>query len=223
MSRGCPATRRLPEGDFVDRLQDFGLPPPCYPISPAEHTSLYWTHFRMVLLPACIPGICLQPTLVLLHLSQYPFGETFNRPPRAIATPIGHEVRTSADALRTKWNDEFLCDGGVPTRADRDRAQPRGQLQLPPGRRARYRGICWTWASPAPCRSPRTIFASCRASRRYGSRSRATSRRDARSSLQRARRIGAQPSCREAYARRGSPTVDGHSVSPDRRCRFRNR
>ena len=68
----------------------------------------------MVLLPACIPEIRLQPTLVLLHLSQYPFGKTFNRPPRAIATPIGYEVRTSADALRTKWNDEFLCDGGVP-------------------------------------------------------------------------------------------------------------
>src|SRR5262249_45359997 len=68
----------------------------------------------MVLLPACIPEIRLQPTLVLLHLSQYPFGETFNRPPRAIAAPIGHEVRTRADVLRTKWNDEFLCDGGVP-------------------------------------------------------------------------------------------------------------
>ena len=26
-----PATRSLPEGDFVDRLQDFGFPPPCYP------------------------------------------------------------------------------------------------------------------------------------------------------------------------------------------------
>ena len=26
-----PVTRDLPKGDFVDRLQDFGFPPPCYP------------------------------------------------------------------------------------------------------------------------------------------------------------------------------------------------
>src|SRR6266566_6228364 len=26
-----PVTRDLPEGDLVDRLQDFGFPPPCYP------------------------------------------------------------------------------------------------------------------------------------------------------------------------------------------------
>src|SRR5215470_3761219 len=43
---------------------------------------------RMVSLPDRIPAIGLQPTLVLSHLSQYPFGEAFNHPPRAIATPI---------------------------------------------------------------------------------------------------------------------------------------
>jgi hypothetical protein len=26
-----PVTRSLPKGDLVDRLQDFGFPPPCYP------------------------------------------------------------------------------------------------------------------------------------------------------------------------------------------------
>src|ERR1700752_1374793 len=26
-----PVTRDLPEGDLVDRLQDLGFPPPCYP------------------------------------------------------------------------------------------------------------------------------------------------------------------------------------------------
>src|SRR5262245_41060860 len=26
-----PVTRNLPKGDLVDRLQDFGFPPPCYP------------------------------------------------------------------------------------------------------------------------------------------------------------------------------------------------
>src|SRR5262245_66692112 len=26
-----PVTRDLPKGDLVDRLQDFGFPPPCYP------------------------------------------------------------------------------------------------------------------------------------------------------------------------------------------------
>src|SRR5208337_5050462 len=26
-----PVTRRLPEGDVVDRLQSLGFPPPCYP------------------------------------------------------------------------------------------------------------------------------------------------------------------------------------------------
>ena len=52
-----PATRSLPKGDLVDRLQDFDLSPPCYPnygapdfcpagLPPAEHTSLNWTHFR---------------------------------------------------------------------------------------------------------------------------------------------------------------------------------
>jgi hypothetical protein len=52
-----PMTRSLPEGDLVDRLQDLGFPPSCYPttgrltfapagLSPAEHTSLYWTHNR---------------------------------------------------------------------------------------------------------------------------------------------------------------------------------
>ena len=50
-------TRNLPTGGFVDRLQDLGLPPPCYPsygaltltpagLTPAEHASLRWTHNR---------------------------------------------------------------------------------------------------------------------------------------------------------------------------------
>jgi putative transposase len=30
-SRHGPVTRRLPEGDVVDRLQSLGFPPPCYP------------------------------------------------------------------------------------------------------------------------------------------------------------------------------------------------
>jgi hypothetical protein len=52
-----PVTRDLPKGDLVDRLQNFGFPPPCYPnygtltfapagLSPAEHASFRWTHIR---------------------------------------------------------------------------------------------------------------------------------------------------------------------------------
>ena len=58
-----PVTRDLPKGDFVDRLQDFGFPLPCYPnygaltstpagLSPAEHASLHWTHNRTGRFPA---------------------------------------------------------------------------------------------------------------------------------------------------------------------------
>jgi hypothetical protein len=58
-----PVTRDLPEGDLVDRLQDLGFPPPCYPnygaltvapagLPPAEHASLHWTHNRTSRSPA---------------------------------------------------------------------------------------------------------------------------------------------------------------------------
>ena len=56
-SRYGLVTRSHPFDGFVNRLQDFGFPPPCYPsyrvlaftlagLTPAEHTSLCWTHFR---------------------------------------------------------------------------------------------------------------------------------------------------------------------------------
>jgi hypothetical protein len=52
-----PTTCNHPKDGFVDRLQNLGLPPPCYPsygaltftpagLSPAEHASLSWTHNR---------------------------------------------------------------------------------------------------------------------------------------------------------------------------------
>ena len=58
-----PVTRRLPEGDVVDRLQSFGFRHLCYPnygaltftpagLSPAEHASLRWTHNRTGGFPA---------------------------------------------------------------------------------------------------------------------------------------------------------------------------
>ena len=54
-SRYGPMTRNLPFGGLVGRLHELGYPLPCYPsyraliitlagLTPAEHTSLSWTH-----------------------------------------------------------------------------------------------------------------------------------------------------------------------------------
>ena len=56
-SRYGPMTRNLPFGGLVGRLHELGYPLPCYPsyraliitlagLTPAEHTSLRWTHNR---------------------------------------------------------------------------------------------------------------------------------------------------------------------------------
>src|SRR5262245_47550800 len=70
--RYSPVTRNLPEGDLVDGLQDFGILVSRHPaiqttglltfalagLSPAEHTSLYWSQQPDVMLsrhPALTP------------------------------------------------------------------------------------------------------------------------------------------------------------------------
>ena len=74
-SRYGLVTRSLPSDGCVNRLQDFGFPPPCYPsyralaltltgLTPAEQTSLRWTHIRTCSFPAsgfhksCLSGRC---------------------------------------------------------------------------------------------------------------------------------------------------------------------
>lgn len=58
-----PLTRAFPKETLVDRLQGLGFPPPCYPsyealtitptgLTPAEHTSLRWTHNHACDFPA---------------------------------------------------------------------------------------------------------------------------------------------------------------------------
>ncbi len=62
-SRYGLVTRSLPFDGCVNRLQDFGFPPPCYPsyralaftlagLTPTEQTSLRWTHNRACSFPA---------------------------------------------------------------------------------------------------------------------------------------------------------------------------
>ena len=64
-----PMTRVFPKETLVDRLQDFGFPPPCYPsyealtitsagLTPAEHASLSWTHNAACGFPALRSPVC---------------------------------------------------------------------------------------------------------------------------------------------------------------------
>src|ERR1700749_1268229 len=65
-----PVTRNLPEGDLVDRLQDLGFPPPCYPNYGA---------------PDCCPG----RSLLLLNMPAFA-GHTTGR--ETLASPGSHQA-----------------------------------------------------------------------------------------------------------------------------------
>ena len=55
-----PVTRRLPEGDVVDRLQSLGFPPPCYPNYGASDLTCS-RQASFLLLKSCQPSLDTQP------------------------------------------------------------------------------------------------------------------------------------------------------------------